>query len=64
MDLQDVIVRLKILHQDAVGARFDELVKELITLIEVVAAELEEEDSGLEPPDWQALKQKCVGAPV
>ena len=44
MDLQDVIVRLKILHQDAVGARFDELVKELITLIEAVAAEIEELD--------------------
>ena len=44
MDLQDVIVRLKMLHQDAVGARFDELVKELISLVEVLAAELEELD--------------------
>ena len=44
MDLQDVIVRLKVLRQDAVGARFDELVKELIALIEAVAAEIEELD--------------------
>ena len=44
MDLQDVIVRLKVLHQDAVGARFDELVKELIAVIEAVAAEIEELD--------------------
>ena len=44
MDLHDVIVRLLVLHQDAVGARFDELVKELIALIEAVAAEIEELD--------------------
>ena len=44
MDLQDVIVRLKILHQDAVGARFDELVKELVLLVEAIAAEIEELD--------------------